>query len=218
MAKLDLNAIKLQIATQKGSVDAITRNLDVIAEKKITEAKNELIEEFINHPVSQEIEDGPEAENISGTLNGKGNLFTFIGFPIGEKPVEEVVGILDTIQIDKKIQGRTRQGRFKAGGDNLLFDYSIIAPSKEYLADQTPLPWEPTKSWLFGIEQGIAGFTSYIYWKKAGRSTQGLQANDGRDKNGQFNGSGKPIKLRDGRFNNIPYFSAIYNNFIKKFK
>lgn len=219
MAKLDLNSIKLQLSTQKNSVEAIKRQLDMKAEGIFEKNKSEFIESFIEHPVSQEIIDGPHAENSSGTLDGKGNLYSFIGFEAGTEPIEEVTEILNkNITLENKIQGRDIKGRFKDGGNNLLFDYRISIPSKEELAEKTPLPFESTKSWLFGIEKGIAGFTSYIYWKNAGRSTGGIQANDGRDKNGQFNGQGNPIKLRQGKFENVPYFSELYNNFIKSFK
>lgn len=219
MARIDRNSIILTLATQKESRDAIGAVLDRKAQEILIKNKDKFIQQFIDHPVSEEIEDGPNAENISGTLDGKGNLFSFIGFPIGGKPIEEVVDLLESeIKLENKIQGRDSKGRFKYGGDYLLFDYKISIPSKEELAQKTPLPWEPTRSWLFGIEQGISGFTSYIYWKNAGRSTSGLQAKDGRNPDGTFNGQGKPIQLRQGRFENIPYFSAILNTFKKSIK
>ncbi len=219
MAKLDINAIKIQIATQKSSLNAIGAVLDKKAEEILETRKEKFINEFIEHPFSQEIEAGPQSSNTSGSLDGKGNLFSFIGFPVDQKPIEEVVDILEKeIKLKGRIQGRNVKGQFKAGGDNLLFDYPIEGPTKEEMFDRTPLKWEPTRSWLKGLEQGIAGFTSYIYWKTAGRSTGGIQANDGRNAKGEFNGSGKPIKLRDGQFHNAPYFSQMYNNFIKLFK
>lgn len=221
MAQINYESIKLQIATQRGSRDAIGAILDRKAEDIVIKNKQELIQKFIEHPVSQEIADGPEAQNSSGTLEGKGNLYSFIGFEYPQKPIEEVAEILDQgIQLDKdsKIQGRNLKGQFKFGGNNLLFDYKIKVPSKEFLEEKTPLKWEPTKSWLYSIERGISGFTSYIYWKKAGRSTSGLQAQDGRGANGKFNGQGSPIKLRNGTFHNVPYWSELYNNFKKLLK
>ncbi len=220
MAKLDYNAIKLKIATEKGSTNVIGAVMDKKAEEIVKKNKEELLKSFNEHVVSQEISAGPDGTNISNTLNGKGNLYGFIGFPVGREPIKEVSAYLnENIKLDSKskIQGRDNKGQFKAGGNNLLFDYKVEVPSKPDLEKETPLPWEETKSWLYGIEKGIAGFTSYIYWKKAGRSTAGIQANDGKNANGRFNGSGKPIKLRDGKFNNVPYFSEIYNNFKKLF-
>ncbi len=45
----------------------IIKNFEII--------KNQMIKEFLNHPVTKEILAGPTAENISETLGGNGNLF-----------------------------------------------------------------------------------------------------------------------------------------------
>ena len=45
----------------------------------ISEAKKELISEFLNHPVTLELLSGASGSNISNTLNGTSNLFSFIG-------------------------------------------------------------------------------------------------------------------------------------------
>ena len=42
--------------------------------------KNRMIAEFLNHPVTVELKQGIDASNISGTLGGVTNLFSFIGF------------------------------------------------------------------------------------------------------------------------------------------
>ena len=42
--------------------------------------KQEMIKEFLNHPVTKEIKGGIGSENISGTLGGITNLYSFIGF------------------------------------------------------------------------------------------------------------------------------------------
>ena len=49
-------------------------------EVEIKKIQREMISEFENHPITRELEMGPGGQNISGTLGGKGNLFTFIGF------------------------------------------------------------------------------------------------------------------------------------------
>lgn len=223
MARIDKNAIILQLSAQKSARDAIGHVMDQRAQEIVEENKNTFIQGFIDLPVSQEIAAGPDGENISGTLDGKGNLYTFIGFEYPAEPIEDAVKILDeSIKIDpnSKIQGRDSKGKFKAGGDRLLFDYKIDVPSREDLENQKPLqlPWEKTRSWLYAVEEGISGFTSYIYWKKAGRSTSGLQAKSGRGDKGRFDGSGSPMQLRSGSFKNTSYFSAAYNNFKKLFK
>ena len=49
-----------------------------IVKSSFQKKKNEMIADFLNHPVSLEIKGGAEAENISGTLNGITNLFSFL--------------------------------------------------------------------------------------------------------------------------------------------
>ncbi len=52
--------------------------------------KQKYIEEFNNHPITQEIKGGISANNISGTLNGITNLYSFIGFDEGTDPIKPI--------------------------------------------------------------------------------------------------------------------------------
>ena len=76
MGSVDYTSIREKIKNVK--------KLEVLADKKVQagveEAKSNFIEQFEEHPITKEIQDGPEASNSSGTLNGQGNLFSFIGF------------------------------------------------------------------------------------------------------------------------------------------
>ena len=63
------------------------------AEMKLQNAKNIMINEFESHPVSVEIAGGSGASNSSRTLGGYGNLFTFIGFPAGARPIAKALGL-----------------------------------------------------------------------------------------------------------------------------
>ena len=53
-----------------------------------------MIAEFLNHPISLELKGGISANNISGTLGGVTNLFSFIGFDSGDDPIDPIVEIL----------------------------------------------------------------------------------------------------------------------------
>ena len=44
--------------------------------KEFEKIKNQMLEEFNDHPVTREIEAGIDASNISGTLNNITNLFS----------------------------------------------------------------------------------------------------------------------------------------------
>jgi len=60
-------------------------------QKAFQKKKNEMIADFLNHPVTLEIKGGISATNISGTLSGgSGNLFSFIGFDSKDDPIEPI--------------------------------------------------------------------------------------------------------------------------------
>jgi hypothetical protein len=158
-------------------------------------AKKNLIRDFLAHPVTQEILAGPTASNISGTLNGRGNLFSFIGFPEGSKPINDVLSAIE--------QGLTlRPFTKKVGIRNIAISYSIKIPLEE-IEDASPLPFEPGLSWVTGIEEGISGFGSYVSLiKKAGssRSGYGIQSDS--------------AKL-PGEFHTRPYMSVLFNSLLE---
>ena len=77
MARLEPDVI----SALKRQVPKLTRkSLDKAARKKFKEIKQEMINEFLGHPITQEIMGGPSASNISGTLGGTRTLFGFFGF------------------------------------------------------------------------------------------------------------------------------------------
>ena len=63
--------------------------------RTVNRALRAMLLEFNSHPVTKEIEAGPRAQNISGTLGGAGNLFSFIGFDDGDNPIAPVRRILE---------------------------------------------------------------------------------------------------------------------------
>lgn len=168
------------------------------AEKEIDKLRNELVEDFNNHPVTKEIEAGPDAENISSTLNGVGNLATYIGFPSNSNPTEPVKNILKTIKIND------RPKKNFSGGD-VIFEFETVAPSIEEIESVGSLPFEPGQSWIKGIENGISGFGAYIYGKifKNSRSQKGLQSK---------------YSFRQGAFRPVKYISEIMGKFYLKVK
>ena len=56
------------------------------ASEKIDSSKALLLRDFDSHPVTKEIEGGAGSPNLSRTLGGYGNLYTFIGFAFGSRP------------------------------------------------------------------------------------------------------------------------------------
>lgn len=162
----------------------------IFIDNEFKNARNDFLKEFDNHKITQEIEAGPNASNTSGTLNGKGNLFSFIGFNRNSDPIS-----LLRQNIKKGFSISTKK---ITNGFRFLISY----PSFEELKKATPMPWETGNSWIQGIENGISGFSNYMYKRfSEGRSGAALQSNN---------------TLRDGSFNRTNYISGMINNFIKR--
>lgn len=141
---------------------------------KVEEAQKEMVQAFEEDLITKELEGGVGASNISGTLGGRGNLFSFIGFEQGSDPTEVIRKLLtNKIKIQVKPQ---RRGKFKV---------EILAPTIEEIYKVTPIPWNPGRSWVDGIQKGISGLGSYVpVTSPYSRSGKGLQTN--QDKGGRF--------------------------------
>ena len=166
--------------------------------KTFESSKKRLIQDFKNHPVTKEIEGGPSASNLSGTLNGYGNLFTFIGFVFGSQPTAAVERMLrENVTLGQVKKKSTLRRRITVSVD-------INIPSKAAFHTATPLPFENARSWLYGIETGISGFGSYMFKKwKTSRSTRGIETKK---------------KIRSGSFRNTTYFSSMLLAFTKRIR
>lgn len=176
------------------------------ANTRFVMARQELLEEFDEHPVTQEIEAGQKSplgtDNLSDSLQGKGNLYTFLGFLQPRNPVQEVRTILkEEIKMGPKAQITHLPKKS-------IFSFPVLFPTMEDLEARTPMDWESGKSWLRAVERGVTGFGAYIYWKIAGRSTGGLEAKDGK---------GKLRVLRQGKYRPVSYMSALLRKFKEKF-
>lgn len=161
-----------------------------IIRSEFNEAKTKLIHEFEMHPVTREIDGGTGASNISGTLGGRTNLFSFIGFKYGDKPLSPIKELLEKIEITSIL---TRRDGFAST--------HVLYPSAQDIFRVTPLPWADGRSWAEGIEKGISNFGQYLDLKTdASRSGRGIQ-NDSRE-------SGLS-------FSPMPYISNLIEDFEK---
>jgi len=157
-------------------------------ERKVLAIRNEMLEEFDQHLVTQEIMMGPTALNISGTLpGGEGNLFSFIGFEKGSSPIKDLRSILKSYRV-----------RFTSvGGTRMSVKVSI--PSRLEAFKVTPMPWAKGRSWVKGIEHGISGLGRYLYSRRPGsRSGEAIQIKK---------------KFKPGKFRNTGYVSRILKNY-----
>jgi hypothetical protein len=170
---------------------AVKKMVRDIVQKEVEKEKALFRADFESHPVTQELEGGERASNISGTLGGYGNLFSFLGFNKGSNPTAPVKLLIQKISSDRNVQA-SRNG----------FKIKINIPSKEEFAAVARLPWEGGRSWLLDVERGISGLGAFLYGRFAGsRSGGGIQS--------KYNYSNRV-------FRNVKYFSQMYTKFLKR--
>lgn len=156
--------------------------------------KNQMVVEFLNHPVTREIKGGTSSKNLSGTLSGVTNLFSFIGFDNSDDPTSVIENIL--YQTEFKFDRLT----------NKSIEFSIYIPEAKEIFESTPMPWATGRSWAKGIESGISGLGYYLKVERdTSRSGLGVQ-------------SPRKIRKKGVKFNNQPYISELINKYKKKFQ
>ena len=160
--------------------------------KKFESEKKRMVQEFLGLPVTKELLAGPQARNISGTLGGYGNLFTFIGFESGSDPISPIVSLLEKTQII--FTGLNSRGTTKI---------RVEMPSAKDIFSVTPLPWATGISWARSIEVGMSGLGQYMNKTSSfSRSGAGIQSSK---------------QVRAGKFSNMPYISKFVNKWQREF-
>lgn len=161
-------------------------------EEQFDKIKQKYIEEFLNHPVTQEIKGGISANNISGTLNGITNLYSFIGFDEGTDPIKPIEDLL-------------QKSNYRIIFNNNSIDSTIIfdIPTAAQIFSVTPMPWAIGRSWARGIESGISGLGYYLKKKKNSRSGFGIQSSTNQVRVG-------------ASYKNTKYISDLINRFNKE--
>ena len=193
--KINFKQVKEEVASSYEG--ALKKEAIIFAQEILKENLDQYIIEIQDHPVSKELNDGPDAENISSTLNGKENLFAFIGFDSEDKPIEDLTDLIkQNTFLDKKSTFDKR---------NFELKFNVFTPSIEEIKNQTPLPFERGRSWVKGIEDGISGFGYYVYGLlfPTSRSGRGIQSKN---------------KVRVTAYKPVKYMTELYNNFIKNLK
>tara|TARA_R100000152_G_C6769467_1_gene195306 strand:+ start:519 stop:1100 length:582 start_codon:yes stop_codon:yes gene_type:complete len=170
------------------------KDIEAQAREKFKKIKEEMIREFLDNPITQEIMAGPSGVNISGTLGGVSNLFAFIGFNEGEDPIAPILLILENINMQYNRE-------IKRGKPGVMFKVNL--PTAEDIFAVTPLPWATGRSWAEGIERGLSGL-GYLLRKNKGRSGAAVQS--------------RVRKVRNGKFRNSPYISSLLKKYRQRFK
>ena len=153
MSTVNINAVLQKVMDSPKVGAAMEQRARQIFEKR----KGEVIEQFRESNITKEINIGQDAPNISATLGGYGNLFSYIGFYAEENPLLTVEKYLTNFKFRSKVpKKRSRSGTISLSFQINWFDMNIID-------SLTPMPWEPGNSWVRGIERGISGFSYYMF-------------------------------------------------------
>lgn len=193
--RIDKSSLMSELSNTENSKSMRTL-LEQSVEARVEKSKKEMANDFANHPVTKELDNGPSSSNISNTLGGYGNLFSFIGFSSQENPVAQIKK-----EIEKPVKIKARKSIFSNG----RFKVETNIPTQESLEESGKIPWSTGLSWLKGIEEGISGLGFFIFKKEGGlssRSKTGVQTK--ADKGRQF----KPTL----------YLTKIYKDFFDSIK
>tara|TARA_R100000808_G_scaffold12887_1_gene31794 strand:+ start:6830 stop:7423 length:594 start_codon:yes stop_codon:yes gene_type:complete len=163
------------------------------AQERFNKAKAKAVASFKSHPVTKEIQAGPTSSNSTNTLRGYGNLFSYIGFPVGADPIGPVVSMMENVF---KLGKRAK--KISVAQRNIKFSYAVTYPDMTDFESVSSMPWEGG-SWISGIEKGISGYSNYMYKKSnVSRSGSAFQA---------------PKRIRSGSFKAMDYVSQIIKEF-----
>ena len=170
------------------------KQVNSIIDSEFNKIKNDYIQEFINHPITQEIKGGINAANTSGTLGGITNLYSFIGFDEGTDPIKPIEDLLN-------------KSNYRIVFNNKATDSTVIfdIPTAAQIFEITPMPWAIGRSWARGIETGISGLGYYLKKIKNSRSGLGIQSSTEQIRTGTS-------------FKNTRYISDLINRFSKDLK
>jgi len=165
-----------------------------VIDQEFNKIKNEFIDEFMNHPITQEIQGGISATNSSNTLGGITNLYSFIGFDEGTDPIRPIEELLKKSNYRILFNNRSVEA-------TVIFDI----PTAAQIFEVTPMPWATGRSWAKGIETGISGLGYYLKKTKNSRSGLGVQTTNQQVRAGVM-------------FKNSKYISDLINRFNKELK
>ena len=137
----------------------IYQKIKPIIQEKFNDNKNQLLEEFDEHEVTQEIAAGPDASSSFVETTAGGNLFSLLGFHSHENPIEELREFLND-----KIILYIQYVRKKSTPNGIAWEIPIKIPTLNDM-DQglLILEWSPSKSWVSLIEKGIPWFAHYLF-------------------------------------------------------
>lgn len=170
--------------------------------------KELMLEEFDNHPVTQEIAAGPYTTDSAGVIDN-GNLFAFFGFSAERNPISE---LRQALEENTKLIKTGRGARYL--GDKIRYEFpvSVASLEGELAAASNFDGWAQGKSWALAVEgRGFSDINYYLNHFYFSPNRENLESR-----------SGPAIQitndLKQGRiFQKQDYLSVIIRHFQEKF-
>jgi hypothetical protein len=161
--KINEDSIRKKVtkaAYDKGEIAAYQK-----AHRLYTRAFQTMLKNFDEHPVTAEIKAGPRALDYSGSTDGYGNLYSFLGFSSGSTPTQDLRTVISA-------NTRFEQTIFRGGN----WYFRVRMPSQKLIESNTEMEWGTGQSWVEAVENGLDNLSHYMFKKKYGRSKAGFQA------------------------------------------
>ncbi|MAR21201.1 MAG: hypothetical protein CMD25_04230 [Flavobacteriales bacterium] len=162
------------------------------ASKKVKTAQQMLLQEIDEHEVTQSLENGTK----SSALGYQANIFEFLGFNRGDKPVEVLRSAYSNFIHLKRVPLKK-----KVSATKINYDFTVSYPSLTEIYAQTPLPWGGGRSWVRAIEKG--GVSNFNFTLANSRFTTSRSGTAIQSK----------YQVRDFNYKPVPYLSPIINKF-----
>ena len=206
MAKFIVNNAAFKKAFDKPIQKILKAHVRNTIQPLIDQANKQLIRDFLSNTITKEIAAGPDAQNISYTLGGYGNLFSFLGFDKNESPIEKALEVISKNFIKLSIV------ETKANSWSVIINLKI--PNKDDFSKypDLDLPWAE-RNWLYAIEEGVAGLGRYLYNQEGfdtSRSSTGIEIT------GKVSGQSLPSgDVRNSQYVAHEYMSKIISVVVK---
>lgn len=191
--KVDERAVRKKLEDEIASKREVREKAMSIATNLFNRSFASLMKDFNEHKITQEIRAGNSASNSSETLNGHGNLFSFLGFYEGEDPTEDLVELFSKISIHYTSHKR----------NVIKFDI-VNVPTNSQIKSATRMHWG-SEGWALAVENGDfkggADLAHFIFTAKwpGSRSQAGFQV--------------KGYEFSEEQFSPKPYLSEILERF-----
>jgi hypothetical protein len=200
---MPVNTRLLRIEVSRQAERQIGAEMDKLIKSDFKAKRDELMNEFDTHPVTEEIKAGPRAMSRY-VSSSEGNLFSFLGFDADQKPIS---ALRSWLKQNIKL-GVTRRKRKNDG--TIEFTTPVEIPTLEDADTAMSVDTEAKLSWIDRsfvslIERGITGLPNYLF---------------SLTKNLRNSRSGTAIqtksKIRSGSLGRISYISGILSNFKRR--